>query len=295
MITVMGATGQTGSKIARALLAAGEKVRALGRSREKLAALAADGAEARAGDTADAGFLTEAFRGAEAVYTLLPTDRRAPDYAARQREEGLAIVEAIRAAGVRRVVALSSLGAEVPAGTGVIAGLHEQEERLRALEGVDLLLVRPVSFFENYFDQLELVRSQGIVADSVAPDLAIPMVATRDVADVAARALATGDWHGVAVRELLGPRDLAPVEAARILGERIGKPELPYVALGYEEMAGALVEAGLSESFARLYVEMTRAFNEGRVGPLAGRTPENTTPTRFEDFADEWAAAFKAA
>jgi len=295
MITVMGATGQTGSKIARALLAAGEEVRALGRSREKLAALAADGAEARAGDTADAGFLTEAFRGAEAVYTLLPTDRRAPDYAARQREEGLAIVEAIRDAGVRRVVALSSLGAEVPAGTGVIAGLHEQEERLRALEGVDLLLVRPVSFFENYFDQLELVRSQGIVADSVAPDLAIPMVATRDVADVAARALATRDWHGVAVRELLGPRDLAPVEAARILGERIGKPELPYVALGYEEMAGALVEAGLSESFARLYVEMTRAFNEGRVGPLAGRTPENTTPTRFEDFADEWAAAFKAA
>ena len=55
-------------------------------------------------------------------------------------------------------------------------------------------------------------------------------------------------------------------------------------------MAKALVEAGLSESFAGLYVEMTRAFNEGKVKPR--RTPENTTPTLFEDFAGrfyEWA------
>jgi hypothetical protein len=59
-------------------------------------------------------------------------------------------------------------------------------------------------------------------------------------------------------------------------------------------MAAALVGAGLSPSFAGLYVEMTRAFREGQVRPVAGRTPENTTPTRFEEFADEWAAAFTA-
>jgi uncharacterized protein YbjT (DUF2867 family) len=156
------------------------------------------------------------------------------------------------------------------------------------------LLLRPVSFFENYLDQLELVRAEGIVADSIAPDLAIPMVATRDVADVAARALAAGDWRGTAVRELLGERDLTPIEATRILGERIGRPDLPYVALSDDDMAAALVGAGLSPSFAGLYVEMTRAFREGQVRPVAGRTPENTTPTRFEEFADEWAAAFTA-
>jgi hypothetical protein len=52
------------------------------------------------------------------------------------------------------------------------------------------------------------------------------------------------------------------------------------------------VQAGLSESFARLYVEMTRAFNERTIKPR--RTPENTTPTRFEDFADELARAYQA-
>jgi uncharacterized protein YbjT (DUF2867 family) len=50
MITVMGATGHTGKKITEALLNAGEKVRALGRSESKLAELKWAGAEALIGD-----------------------------------------------------------------------------------------------------------------------------------------------------------------------------------------------------------------------------------------------------
>ena len=295
MITVMGATGNTGRKIAEALLDAGHRVRALGRSPGKLAELERAGADVLAGDAGDADFLARAFRGAVAVYTLLPTDRRSPDYHARQQQEGEAIAEAIRTSGVRYVVALSALGAERRDGTGLIAGLHEQEERLQRLEGVNVLFLRPVSFFENFYDALELIKHEGINADSVAPDLAIPMVATRDVADVAAKALMAPDWDGGVVRELLGPRDLSYREATRILGERIGRPDLAYVQLSYADMVEALVQAGSSESFAGLYVELTRAFNEGRVGPRAGRTPENTTPTPFEDFAAELARAYQAA
>lgn len=295
MVTVMGATGHTGKKITQALLKAGEKVRALGRSKDKLAELESLGAEVFVGDTSDPAFLSKAFRGADAVYTLLPTDRQAPDYRARQDSEGEVVVEAVRGSGVRYVVALSSLGGELANGTGLIAGLHAQEERLKKIDGVNLLILRPVSFFENFSDYFALIREQGITGDSVLPDLEIPMVATRDVADVAAKALRARDWTGVAVRELLGPRDLSYSEATRILGESIGKPDLQYVQLDYSEMADSLVQAGLSESFARLYVDMTRAFNEGRVRPLEGRTPANTTPTRFEDFAEELARAYEAA
>jgi uncharacterized protein YbjT (DUF2867 family) len=295
MITVMGATGHTGKKITEALLKAGEKVRALGRSETKLAELKSSGAEVLTGDVTDAVFLAKAFRGADAVYTLLPTDRRASDYRAEQDREGETIVKAIRESGVRYVVALSSVGANLSEGTGVIAGLHAQEERLKRLEGVNIFLLRPVSFFENFYETLGLIKHEGINGDSVAPDLAIPMVATRDIADVAAKALKARDWKGVVVRELLGPRDLSYSEATRILGERIGKPDLKYVQFSYADEAKALVQAGMSESFANLYVEMTQAFNEGRVKPLKGRTPENTTPTRFEGFAGELARAFPAA
>jgi uncharacterized protein YbjT (DUF2867 family) len=142
---------------------------------------------------------------------------------------------------------------------------------------------------------ITVIKHEGINEDSVAPDLAVPMIATRDIADVAAKALKARDWEGVVVRELLGPRDLTYSEATRILGERIGKPDLNYVQISYAEMAKALVQAGLSESFAGLYVEMTRSFNEGKVKPSEDRKPENTTPTRFEDFAGELAGAYRAA
>ncbi len=292
MITVMGATGNTGKKITEALLAYGEPVRALGRSESKLAELESAGAETWSGDATDAAWLAQAFEGSDAVYTLLPTDRRSADYRAEQDRQGEAIVAAIRESGVRYVVALSSLGADLSAGTGVILGLHAQEERLERLADTNVLFLRPVSFFENFYEALALIQHEGVNMDAVAPDLAVPMVATRDIAGVAAKALKARDWQGVAVRELLGPRDLTCAEATRILGERIGKPDLQYVQISYGDLVQALVQAGMSESFAGLYAEMTRAFNENTIQPR--RTPGNTTPTRFEDFADELARAYPA-
>jgi uncharacterized protein YbjT (DUF2867 family) len=293
LLTIMGATGHTGGKTARRLLAAGARVRAIGRNPDKLAALASAGAEVLAGDSRDPAFLAQAFRGADAAYTLLATDRRAPDYAARQDEEGEAIAAALRASGVHRVVALSSLGADVPEGTGVIAGLHRQEQRLRKIAGIDLLLLRPVSFFENFHDSLGTIKEAGMLADTVAPDLAVPMIATDDIAAVAAQALLASDWTGVVVRELLGQRDISHREVARLIGEAIGQPALPYVQLREADMGAALVGAGLSPSFVALYLEMTRAFNEQRIGPREGRTPANTTPTRFEDFVPELAPFYR--
>ena len=294
MITVMGATGHTGKKIAEALLKAGEQVRALGRSASKLTELQNAGAEVLAGDINDAIFLAKAFIGADAVYTLLPTDPASPDYRAAQDQQGEAIVKAIRISGVSYVVALSSLGGDLSEGTGLIVGLHAQEERLQQLKGVNVLLVRPVSFFENFFNALPLIKYEGINGDSVEPDLRLPMIATRDIANVAATALKARDWNGVVVRELLGPRDLSYSEATRIIGESIGKPDLKYVQFSYADEAKALVDAGMSQSFADQYVEMTRAINEEKIKPLNGRTRENTTPTRFEDFVAELAQAYKA-
>ena len=294
MITIMGATGNTGTRITRRLLNAGERVRAIGRSESKLAEHKRAGAEVLIGDAADARFLEEAFSGSAAVYTLLPTDPTSLDYRAQQDRQGEAIVEAIRSAGIKHVVVLSSVGADLSEGTGVIAGLHAQEERLSQLDGTNVLLLRPVSFFENFYGMLPLIKQEGIIADSLTANLAIPMIATRDIADVAATKLVARDWNGLGVHELVGPRDISYSEATRLIGERIGKPDLQYVQVSYDDEVNALVQAGVSESFAKLYAEMNRAINEGKVKPTKGRTPENTTPTRFEDFAGELARAYEA-
>jgi uncharacterized protein YbjT (DUF2867 family) len=296
MITVMGATGNTGRKITEALLAAGEEVRALGRSPEKLGELEVLGAETLAGDVRDADYLASAFAGADAVYTLTVFDPTLPDSHADQARRSEAIVAAIRESGVRHVVALSSLGAELEDGNGFIASLHRHEQRLRRLDETNILFLRPGAFFESFYGALDVIRHDGVLADSVAPDAKVPMIATADIAAVAAEALREHGWNGHVVRELLGPRDRTYVEVARAIGEAIGQPELPYVQMPDADLKGILVEAaGFSEDFADLFIEFNQALSEERLRSLEGRNEHSTTPTELEEFAAaELAGAYAA-
>lgn len=281
MITVMGATGRVGRQVVAAL--EGEQVRAVGRSADRLATLG--GTVPCAGDAGDPAFLTAAFRGADAVFTMLPVDAHEPDHRAAQEAKAAAIATAVRDAGVPYVVALSSLGADLPGGTGFIEGLHAHERHLAAA-GAPVLMLRPGWFLENAADALPVVQGSGCLADSLDPDLALPMVATRDVAAVAARALRSRRRTGVV--ELLGPQDLTQTEVAAVLSRALGRPGLPYVRLRDDEMVVALVGAGFSRAAAARHVGMTGALNSGRI--CAARTAENTTPTGIEDLVGEWAA-----
>jgi len=292
MITIVGATGHTGKLVAERLLAKGEKIRVIGRDAGRLAALVARGAEAAVGDAGDAAFLERAFKGADAVYTLLPPDAAAPSLRAVQDRVGEATVRALRAAGTRFVVFLSSQGGEQPSGTGPIVGLHAQEERLREL-GVNVLVLRPAYFMENLFSNLGLIKQQGLNGGAIAPDLPMPMIATADIGEAAAAALIARDWKGQVVRDLLGPRDLTQREATAILGALIGKPELPYVQFPYPAFTDALTHMGLSRDYASKLAEMAQAMNEGHIKPPT-RSPSNTTSTRFEDFAQSLAQAYQA-
>ncbi|OLF12573.1 NmrA family NAD(P)-binding protein [Actinophytocola xanthii] len=292
-ITVLGATGNTGRAVTLTLLREGHQVRALGRGAGRLAPLGEAGAEVRVGDPTDVGYLTEAFRGVDAVYTLLPNDPTWPDFRARTARLGTAVVAAAAAAEVGHLVALSSLGAESSMDTGLVTTLHDQEVRLRTLVGTNVLLLRPGLFFESFLPVLAGVRHEGRLTDVVAPEVAVPMVASRDVAAVAAAALSTRDWEGVAVREVLGPRDLTYPEVASILGAAVGQPDLPYLPVPYADMAAGLVAAGMSEEAADLHVRLGRALNEGRVASQ-GRTSAATTPTDLTDFAPTLAEADRA-
>lgn len=282
-ITILGASGHIGGETARLLLDRGEPVRAVGRSAEKLARLERAGAEPLVGDVADAEFLRRAFIGAEAALTMLPYGPDTRDYMAEQRAKGEAITAALRDAGTPRVVFVSSLGADLPSGTGAIESLHEQEQRLGMLP-IGLMILRSGSFFENFLPAVEVIQKHGVNVDAMDPDVSVPMIATRDIAAVAADALATGGWTGTVIRELQGERDLTWREATSILGEALGHPELEYVQLPYEEMCAMLAQAGFSPDVARMTVEVARALNEGRIR-WEPRRPGNSTTTPFEEFA----------
>lgn len=287
LVTITGASGNIGKALAERLLQDGVTIRAVARHGERLAPLTAKGAEAWVGDLGDTAFLAEALRGAAAAFAMIPPHGDVPDLRADQRRIAASLAEALQTAGVSRVVALSSLGADLPSGTGPIAGLHEFEERLQAVPGLSVVALRPTFFMENHLASIDLIKSAGINGSAAGADVAMAMIATRDIAAAAAEYLLASTFEGYAVRELLGPRDYTHREATAILGAAIGKPDLAYVEFSYEDFRNGLLGAGFSASVADAYVEMSVALNEGRIQRRVTRTASNATPTTLEEFARE--------
>ena len=295
-IVVCGATGNVGSRIARILLEAGEPVRVVGRERVRLGPLAARGAEPWPGHMGDTAFLQAAFSGARSAFLLIPPGIDAPDLRWYQGQVITSFLSALVKAHVPRVVALSSVGAQLTGGTGPILGLHDLETRLRILMNSEVVRLRPGFFMENHLWSIPLMKARGINGSTVRPDVPIPMVAAGDIAIKAAHLLVGGDPPEGGFLELLGPRDLTMTEATRILGNAIGKPHLKYVQFTEEEARKGMAGTGMSGSAISAMLEMHRAFNGGVIRPERERDAESATPTTLEEFADAiFANAYRAA
>jgi uncharacterized protein YbjT (DUF2867 family) len=286
MIAIVGATGNIGSKVAEILLSSGKAVRAIARSADKLEHLKAKGAEIAIGDSADANFLSKAFEGVEAVLLMIPSKLDAVDIKKYQDELGIAQVEAVKNSGVKNVVLISSQGGHTEEKTGIVAGLARQEVRLNALpDDVNVLSLRPTFFMENTFNSIGLIKNMNINGSSVKADTKQAMIATQDIAKVAAEKLSSLDFKGKTHQDLLGDREYTMKEATEILGKAIGKPELPYVEFSYEDEKKALMQYGFSESVADAFVGLYEGSNIGQMSKGV-RNSTSTTETTLEDFAN---------
>jgi uncharacterized protein YbjT (DUF2867 family) len=292
MIVVTGATGKIGSRITSNLLSRIKKVRCIARAPEELQQFTTRGAEASVGSLDDISFLTKAFSDAEVVFTMIPPNYSAPNFRVYQNKVGASIAEAIEKSGVNYVVNLSSQGAHLPDRTGPIKGLHDQEERLNRLKDVNILHMRPAYFMENLLMYIPMIKNMNIAGSAINGDQKFAMIATKDIAASATEHLIKRDFVEKSIRDFLGQRDLSLGEAISIIGKKINKPDLKYVQFSYEDAKKGLVGAGLSEDMSNLFIEMSRALNEGLFAVNIPRTEENTTATSIEEFADTFAKIY---
>jgi uncharacterized protein YbjT (DUF2867 family) len=287
MYVITGATGNTGRVVAEKLLARAQKVRVIGRDAKRLDRFTQKGAEAFVADATDADALTKAFSGANAAYALIPPNLGAPNIRAYQDQVSDALVSAIQKNGLKHAVVLSSFGADKPEKTGPVLGLHNLEEKLNGISGLNALYLRAGYFMENLLPQVGVIKAFGDMAGPVKVDLPLPMIATPDIGAVAADALLKLDFEGKSSRELQGAADVTYAEIARIAGAAIGKPDLAYNQLPAEQLRPALLQMGMSSNMADLLLEMADALNSGYMRMLEPRSPKNTTPTSFETFISE--------
>ena len=287
MIVVTGATGRTGRAATEALLSKGERVRVIGRDAKKMSLFVEQGAEAFVGNVEDVASMTEAFDGASAVYLVLPEDISQQDLRAHQERVSDCYAAAINNAHVRFVVNLSSIGAQHAQNTGPIVGLHNQEQKLNRVAGLNVLHLRAAYFMENLFMSIAPLRSTGTLPGGLRADAAMPWIAAKDIGEYAASRLAARDFSGKSIQELHGQRDISMQEAASIVGSAIGKPNLAYVHVPSTVLGQVIVEMGLPKKTAELLIEMWDGANAGLIAPQEVRSAKNTTPTRLESFVSE--------
>jgi len=290
-ITIAGSLGNIGRPLTQILTAQEHDVTVISSSTDRKAEIEALGAKAAIGSVSDAEFLAKAFAGADAVFTMTPPNMGGSNIIANTTKAGEAFAAAITQSGVRRVVMLSSIGADVPQGTGPIAALYNIEQIFNGLNNIDITFLRAGYFYTNFYGNVPMIKHMDIIGSNLPENTPLVLVHPHDIATAAAKALKS-NFTGKNVEYIVSDV-VTPAQVAKALGTAIGKPQLPWVEFTDEQALQGMVQAGLPEEIAGLYTEMGTGL---RSGIIAAHFIETNAPvigtTKLEDFAQEFKAQF---
>lgn len=285
-ITVLGATGKVGGKISEILLKEGHHLKLIAQTSDKLKKFEDMGAEIIPADITNVDVLTKAFENADSAYVFTPPNFTATNYREFQRKVGDAVIEAIKKSGIKYIVNLSSCRGHMHEDNGLITGLSEQEVKLNQLKDVNVLHLRPAYFMDNFLLNIPLIKGMEINGSTADADHKIPMVATKDIAAIAANHLTKQDFSGKSVQPILGDRNYSFKEFTSTIGNSIGKPDLQYVQFPTDQAKQAMINKGLSADVANDIIGMETSLKNGIMN-YEQRTTANSSPTSAEAFVKE--------
>jgi len=292
-IIVTGSLGHISKPLTEELVQKGHLVTVISSNPEKHTEIEALGAKAAIGSIEDVDFLTATFTGADAVYTMIPpANYMDPNFDLMAHCSQLAnnYAQAISNSGVKRVVHLSSIGAHLSEGSGLILFHHNVELILDKLSNVAITFMRPVGFYYNLFGFIPLIKGKGIIEANYGADDNLVWVSPIDIAEAVARELDT-PLTGRKV-QYVASDELTGNETASILGEAIGKPGLKWVLISDEERLNILKGVGLNPSIAEGLVEMFASQHSGLLMEDYYRNKPVLGKVKAVDFAKEFAAAY---
>lgn len=275
-IAVTTPNGNVGRHLTRMLVRAGVRPVLLARYPPQIARELRPLVDVIETDSLDPDEVVAATRGVDAVYWVNPSPTTADPLGENARASE-AIVNAIRANGIRRVVFQSSVGAEKRHGVGEIDGLAATEVSLDALD-VDVTHLRCGYFFSNLTRDVAAI-CQGEVVTVLPVDHKFSWVAPRDVAEMAALCLLDERWQGRHVRAVHGPRDLSWCDVTGILSDHTGN-EVVARQITDADMMSSYLGSGLAHGLAQALLGMSAGIRDD-FRPKQPRTVASTTPTRL--------------
>lgn len=267
MHIITGASGQVGSAVTANLLKKDEPVKGIIRNEKKAGKLKERGANVAMADIHDLTALTNVCRDGHTFFAITPETGKEKDVLADMAGVLENYRKAVERSSIKRVVGLSSMGAQYTEKSGNLLMSHMLEGAFKGLD-VQQSFIRPAYYFSNWLLYLPVIKEQKILPTFFPPDLAIPMTSPMDVADLAATVLLKDDEQ---IYELQGPASYSSDNVAAAFSEALGIP-VKAQQIPRDQWDSTLAEAGFSPDGIKNFIEMTETVVDGRAKPEGTHT-----------------------
>ncbi|OOQ61503.1 NAD(P)H-binding protein [Mucilaginibacter pedocola] len=262
-ITTTGSLGNVARPLVKKLIAAGHDVTVISTKEDKKADIEALGAKAAIGSISDEAFLSDAFKGADAVYTMMPPAIGPVNMIQNIADAGQASANAIKSAGVQRVVLLSSVGADANEGTGPVKGVHRVEQLFSQLDGADVTVLRSGFFYVNFFRDIPLIKNRNIFGNNYSGSDQLALTHHEDLSSAIAEELQS-KGNGYEVKYVVSDISTGR-ELAKLFGAVICKPELTWTQIPDDQLKQGMLAGGLPPELAALITELGQGVRQGIV------------------------------
>ncbi|PBQ30907.1 NAD-dependent dehydratase [Sphingobacteriaceae bacterium] len=322
-IVVTGSVGNISKPLIIQLVKQGHTVTVISSSNDRKNEIEALGANASIGKIEDVNFLIQTFSGHDAVYCMLPPFNFFGNKNLDYKKDALLIAnnyaQAIQKADIKKVVHLSSVGAEKETGTGLLVFHNIVENVLKKLPSdISITHIRPVSFDYNVYSFMDMIKGRGFLAGFVgkiiylqhygikgllkgysgiilsnygANDM-IPWVSPIDIASAIAEEFSLTQ-SGRKIRYVVS-EELTCQQVATILGNAVGKPYLKWVLISDKQMTSAIKQFGASDVIANELTEMNITMHNGNLfEDYYKNKPKTLGKVKMKDFAKEFATKYK--
>ena len=292
-IIITGSVGNVAKPLAQQLIAEGHDITVISSNSSKKNEIENLGAKAAIGSITDLDFLVKTFEGADAAFLMTPPNMGGTNIVENTINAGKNYAQAIKQTGVKKIVMLSSIGVESPIENGPIKGLHFIEKFYNELENSSVTFLRAGYFYINFFNDIPLIKNAGIIGSNFTETATIPVVHPIDIAKAAAEELVKHS-EGKKVRYIVSDVRTAS-DFAKVFGNAIRKPQLPWVEFKDEDSLNGMLQAGVPKEMAELYTEMGLGIRKGVVQKdFIEHGSVVNGKVKLEDFAKEFASKFNS-
>ncbi|WP_067151609.1 NAD(P)H-binding protein [Pseudotamlana agarivorans] len=294
-ITLAGSLGHVGRPLTQELAQKGHSVTVISSNAERQKDIEVIGATAAIGSLDDVDFITSTFTGADAVFCMVPPANYFDhnlDLLAYYKNLGSNYAQAIAQSGVKKVVNLSSIGAHMKEGNGILQGTFYVESILNALPSdVAITHIRPTEFYYNLLPQVYSAKENGFIASNIKGEIVNAWVSPTDIASVIAEEITSK--HASQKVQYVASDEITYNELVKILGESIGNPHLKWVTLTDEQLTEGLKAAGMQPAISEGMTEMYAAINSGLLYEHYNQhKPKKIGKVKMKDFAKDFAEAY---